>query len=88
MIKQKSVKQSITDARQKMISKKIKRAVKSGKFNQQAQGTPVRLGNKDFGIPYSGKDKFSGQFRKFDDRASFDEDTETVRVATRVTNKF
>lgn len=28
----------------------------------------IRLGNKDFGVPYRGKDTFSGMFKKFEDR--------------------
>jgi hypothetical protein len=48
----------------------------------------IRIGNKDFGVPYHGKDTFSGMFKKFADRYIPDWEVEdedgTKRVVQRV----
>lgn len=60
----------------KMISLKeqiyrdrLRMKLKQGERKGKLPAMPfIRMGNKDYGIPYHGKDTFSGMFKKFADR--------------------
>lgn len=56
--------------------KRTNRIVKAEFKNPNVILPPVLPGNKDSGIPYHGKDKFSGQIRKMKDRLVKDCDSE------------
>ncbi len=66
---------------------KFRMQVKQGmrmKKNPRVQVPVINTGNKDHGIPYTGKDKFGGMFRKFDDRIMRDYVMEDGRVVNRL----
>ena len=89
-----------TQEKPKMISLKeqLKRDLerKHKKFYLRAIKRKPRVqevvtGNKDSGIPYRGKDRFSGMFKKFADRSikGFDpEQPEVIRVFVYDNNKY
>ena len=60
-----SLKDQLANDRVRQMNKIMRRRIKAGVKQPTSM---VRPGNKDFGCPYSGKDKFSGQGRKFEDR--------------------
>ena len=62
----------------------------------ERKGKPIQMpfipaGNKDFGVPYHGKDTFSGMFKKFADRTikGYDpEQPEVIRLFVYDNNKY
>jgi hypothetical protein len=53
------------------------------------QTPQVRMGNKDHGIPYHGKDRFGGMWKKFKDRIIPDYETEGItRLFVYQNNKY
>lgn len=83
-----TVTEKIAKERQDLMRKQMTRRVRAGFFNKP-QDSVAKLGNPDRGIPYKGgRDRFSGQYRKFNDRIEFNDETEVLSLKTRVTNKF
>ena len=65
----------------RLYEKQMKRRIKAGIKPQQGM---IVTGNKDTGVPYHGKDRFSGQNRKFADRIIWDYEMEDGRVVNRL----
>jgi hypothetical protein len=60
-----SLKAQLENQHSRLMRKIVGRRIKAGV--KQPVGM-VNTGNRDHGIPYKGKDKYSGQFRQFADR--------------------
>ena len=69
-----SLKEQLVLNRNRLVNKVMKRRMK----NYTVPVAMVNTGNKDHGIPFKGKDKFSGQNRKFADRSIKDYETEGI----------
>jgi len=80
-----SLKDQLAVERNRMMKKIMLRRIKAG---MQRPTNMVRPGNKDFGCPYTGKDKFSGQRRKFEDRIEYAEEGNVHRLYYADNNKY
>jgi hypothetical protein len=82
-----SLKTQLINERGRHLTKIMQRRIKAGV--KQPVGMII-TGNKDHGCPYTGKDKFSGQNRKFADRIDTSERGEgnTSRLWYADNNKF
>lgn len=81
-----TLKEQLKRDRERKTKKFYLRAMKRKPRVQEAT-----IGNKDFGIPYRGKDRFSGQFKKFADRTikGFDpEQPDVIRLFVYDNNKY
>ena len=80
-----SLKDQLAVERNRTLKKIMLRRIKAG---MQQPTNMVRPGNKDFGCPYTGKDKFSGQRRKFEDRIDYAEEGNVHRLYYADNNKY
>lgn len=80
--------------KRKMDKKIMRYARRMKKVEDSVPELNVRFGNKDFGVPFHGKDTFSGQRKKMADRIYEEEverDGETIvinRLLVYVNNKY
>lgn len=80
-----SLKEQMSADRNRTLNKIMLRRIKAG---MKQPTVMVRPGNKDFGCPYSGKDRFSGQNRKFADRIEYAEEGNVHRLYYADNNKY
>lgn len=81
-----SLKDQLRLSRNRLLTKIMKRRMKHG-VKQKNPGF-IPFGNKDYGVPYTGKDRYSGQFRKFAERIEYAEEGNVHRLHYADNNKY
>lgn len=79
---------SFKDQRIRENARKVGKVMRRNAKNPRLPAVPVIVhGNKDRGVPFKGKDRFSGQLRKFADRSELMENGH-IRLHYADNNKY
>jgi hypothetical protein len=91
-VAEKTGKLKMVSFRQQLYNDAMRKAIKAHKRtggNKKIIMPMIHMGNPDHGIPYHGKDTYSGQFKKFKDRVILNYEKEGVhRVFIYQNNKY
>lgn len=87
-----SLRTQIERRREAVVVKQTGRKGWTTKGKPKQAGVPYkRIGNRDFGCPYRGKDRFSGQWKKYHDRSmaiTNDAGIDVIRVYVYNNNRY